>query len=261
MSLTTHLLKLVALTAAMPACVMAQSWEPASFEVPIGSPLANGTELKPFHARWSATSATLTDQIAPLPAREETLEPVTYGGRDAWRRTLIVGDAPNRVATQTNFLDRKTMAPLLTDESHTDGTQLVIAFDNDRIKGRQKRDANSPPRDIDSASLPSFDFLNGPAALILAAMPLAPNTEFSFPILDVDGPNPGHVITIAASVRAAQTVTVGDRTFDTFIVDVPTHYGLFKYWIARTPPYAIQWIYLGPRGGRALYKLDPSTSS
>jgi len=249
---------LLAAACIWPASVVAQSWHPRIVNVTVGSPEVDGNVLQPFHARWTVSSATLSDRIVSLPATDESLEPAVYKGRAAWRRVMTLsGDSTHPAATQTNYLDRRSMAPLRTNERHADGPLLLLSFEKGRISGRQK--SAEKDRQIDARYRPAYDFLNGPASLILAALPLKENTEFSLPALDVDGADPGHVVRLIASVRFTEEVSVGNQKFETFVVDVPTSYGMFKYWIAKKPPYAVRWIFLGPRGGRALYTVDPAS--
>jgi hypothetical protein len=221
-----------------------------------GDAAVDGARLVPYTNAWQVTYQDSTGRVIARGGRWlDTVTVFRQDGRTVLRRaqTVVVRDG-KVFQTTVNLADAASLRPIMSAEyrgpagwrREFDGTHVTIAED-DSSGGHRTHQA--------VLGTESFDFYGGLMGLLIAAFPLREGYQATFPA-DFEAQDGERVEWVSFRVAGRDTVAAGEgRTVPAWVVDLPTPYGPYRFWLSDRAPYIIRLVYTRPNGLRQIWDM------
>jgi len=222
-----------------------------------GDPMLDTSVLRPVKSKWKVSQVTFDGKAKPdWGTATYEIELVEVGGKAAIRRTQVL-TAPDRTITEVATADRKTLAPIRSEDFDSKGFVHRVDFMKDRVQVERSTD---PPggattkREL-KLDMDVFDFFVGPTELLFASLPLKEGFAAKVPTLEQDAVGTGwHEFKVVG--KEAVDDGTGHQV-EAWIVETPVAQFVQRLWIAKQPPYLLRLKNTGPRGGYQLFERVP----
>jgi hypothetical protein len=210
--------------------------------------------IKPVKSKWKVSQVTFDGKTVPdWGTATYEIELVEVDGKPAVRRTQVL-TAPDRTITEVATADRKTLAPIRSEDFDSKGFLHRVDF----LAGRAKVEKSTEPpsgetkKSETALDMPVFDFYIGPTELLFASLPLAEGFAAKVPTLEQEADRTGwHEFKVVG--KEAVDDGTGQKV-EAWIVETPVANFTQRLWIAKQPPYLLRLKNTGPRGGYQLFE-------
>ena len=170
------------------------------------------------------------------------MEPTSFSGRPALKRTQVAEYKNGIRLTFVNVFDPKTMDSLAFDYSRSDtGETRHLEVDGKTVHFRRSPGTgDQPAQDYDARfDRRILDYYDGLFGILLDSLPLKEGYEAQIPAFDSDR---AAIDWVQVRVSGRETVAAGEgKQAETWVVHVETKlYGSSTWWLTREKPYVIQ---------------------
>ena len=244
-----HLLALLFLGLFVPAVVAAEQHAFARG----GDARVDGTLIQAYKAKWKITGRGKDGTVKDGGTWSDSVQLVKLHDRDVLRRAQV-WNYGSGTETFVNYVDRKTLLPIITEFTNTSGIYYRFEYSADARTVRYQR---SPPLKDDSApyniadpmeqgtvhlDVPVWDFNGGMFGLLIAAFPLEAGYAAKIPVFPLVEPN-AHPAWVDFTVADKTTVAAGPgKTLEAWnvVANSPATKEVMRFALAKEPPYVIE---------------------
>jgi hypothetical protein len=207
----------------------------------VGDASVSGAHLKPYKNLWTFSQQKPGGSPAAAGTWSDSLEPTTFEGRPALKRTQVVKYLKGIQITFANVFDPKTMEPFTADYTRSDnGDVRHIDFHRETVTFREttSKDARTEEKTA-KLDCPVYDFYDGMYGVLISALPLKEGYESEIPAFDA---GTMAVDWVPVRVVGRETVEAGPgKAAATWVVETtPKLYGKMTWWVTRDAPYVIK---------------------
>lgn len=196
-----------------------------------GDPALTTHPIEPYTAKYRMVrqGQTMAEVIV-------NVQTYTVGGRAAYRLMWDLG-FPGQTVTDMSLFYQDTFAPILQvlpASMASDAGIKITFYAADSLFGAVvPRDGTVPTALRQSFQQPVFE--GGIHHLMLAALPLAPSYAVQFPAGAAEGEG-----VMQARVVAAETITVGERTYEAWRIELRQFNQTSLLWVSHEAPYLVR---------------------
>jgi len=231
----------------LPGAALAPGGEPVA--VRPGDPAVDGSFIRAAANRWSITQATAQGEVPGIWGTSTyEVQILQRDGRAVIRRKQV-SVTSKRTVTDLALADRRTLAPIMSEESDDKGHFEHFDFVGDRVRIERSAAAPGGARTHSEVKLdmPVFDLLQGVYDLNLVALPLKEGYSAKIPVFDQVA---GRAVWHPLRVTGREVAEVGGRRLECWTVETEIAKFRVVFWLAKEPPYLVKLVNYGPRGGR-----------
>lgn len=231
---------------------------PEPSTVKVGDPAVDGSFIKPFKNAWNVVRFKPDGTPVVVGSWTDDVQVGEEKGRPVLKRVQHE-KLPRGNFVMTNVVDRKTLAPILSDISNDKGYHMRLEFvDPTHVKTEHVGGPGAKPgeplkkEDLE-ISMPVYDFLGGMYGMLLVGFPLHEGYAAKFPIFLDEG---NKIDWLTFHVGAKESVAAGPgKKVDAY--RVTTEQGGFKmiFHLTKEPPHVIRLEETGPTGVRTVFEM------
>ncbi|MCZ6834621.1 MAG: hypothetical protein O7G85_02500 [Planctomycetota bacterium] len=234
-------------------------------KVQVGDGVVDGSFIVPYTNVWQMFQFDADGERTPTNTWTDKVELIEEDGRKLIKRTQIVlDDQGETVQTMLDWVDHKTLAPVKTEKSMTNGGTLQVVFDGLHIQGFMQQSPQGPKMKIDSTTeIPTYNW--GIYGTLLVGFPLELGYEAEFPTGSLapgesgaDG-TPRMDVTLSwlkLKVIGEESISAGKKgQMDAWIVEVDQGPMNFRFWLSKEAPYIIKLVMTQPGGGGYIWEM------
>jgi len=218
-----------------------------------GDARVDGTFIQAYKAKWKITGRGKDGTVKDGGTWSDSVQVAKLHDRDVLRRAQVWNYGTG-TETFVNFVDRKTLLPIITEFTNTQGIYYRFEYSAD---GRVVRYQRSPALKDDSApynisdpmeqgtvhlDVPVWDFNGGMFGLLISAFPLEAGYAAKIPVFPLVEPN-AHPAWVDFSVSDKATVAAGPgKSVEAWnvVANSPATKEVMRFALAKEPPYVIE---------------------
>jgi hypothetical protein len=205
----------------------------------LGDPAVSGSFLQPCTNKWSVTQVKPDGTTKPVGSWTDEVKVEQLNGRAVIRRTQVANLGGVEVK-YLNLVDQKTMAPISSEQSSSQGLFEHIDFDGTHVKYKHtaKTGEASVEKDI-QVPMPLFQF-GGMFGMLVVTFPLHEGAVFK--IANFEATQAGYVEWLTFTVRGKEMVPAGaGKKVEAWIVETePKPGALLRFSLTKEAPYVIR---------------------
>jgi hypothetical protein len=213
---------------------------PAATTYKPGDPAVSGAFIRPCTNRFSIVQLKPDGTTKPVGTWTDEVKVEEMNGRAVVRR-LQSSTTPSGETKYVNVVDKKTMAPIASERTTSQG--LVERFDFDGTRVKYKHSATPKGGAIEDKEIhlpmPVFQF-GGMYGMLLVAFPLSPGAVFRFPNLEAEAPD--GMEWLSFTVKGRETVPAGPgKKVEAWVVESEQKGGVvLRFSLVKEPPYVVR---------------------